>query len=93
MILITGDEDETEITLEEINSSFDVVQNAQTQCSAANRLFMANIHKTKVEYDILSKLSLCFCPYKSEEAYPLILDRGMNETYDISSMSDGYYDT
>ena len=93
MILITGDEDETEVTLEEINSSFDVVQNAQTQCSAANRLFMANIHKTKVEYDMLSKLSLCFCPYKSEEPYPLTVDRGMNETYDISSMSDGYYDT
>ena len=27
-ILITGDEDETEVTLEEINSSFDVIQNA-----------------------------------------------------------------
>ena len=92
MILITGDEDETEVTLEEINSSFDVIQNAQTQCSAANRLFMANIHKTKVEYDILSKLSLCFCPYKSEEPYPLI-NEGMNETYDISSTSEGYYDT
>ena len=91
-ILITGDEDETEVTLEEINSSFDVIQNAQTQCSAANRLFMANIHKSKVEYDILSKLSLCFCPYKSEENYPLV-NGGMNETYDISSVSDGYYDT
>jgi hypothetical protein len=30
MILITGDEDETEVTLEEINSSFDIIQNAQT---------------------------------------------------------------
>ena len=29
-ILITGDENETEVTLEEINSSFDVIQNAQT---------------------------------------------------------------
>lgn len=92
MILITGDEDETEVTLEEINSSFDVIQNAQTQCSAANRLFMANIHKTKVEYDLLSKLSLCFCPYKTEEDYPLI-NGGMDEQYDISSLSDGYYDT
>ena len=92
MILITGDEDETEVTLEEINSSFDVIQNAQTQCSAANRLFMANIHKSKVEYDILSKLSLCFCPYKSEEPYPLI-NGGMDETYNISATSDGYYDT
>jgi hypothetical protein len=32
---------------------------------------MANIHKSKIEYDELSKLSLCFCPYKHEEAYPL----------------------
>ena len=91
-ILITGDEDETEVTLEEINSSFDVIQNAQTQCSAANRLFMAHIHKSKVEYDLLSKLSLCFCPYKHEEDYPLI-NGGMDENYDISSVSDGYYDT
>ena len=29
-ILITGDENETEVTLEEINSTFDVIQNAQT---------------------------------------------------------------
>lgn len=91
-ILITGDENEIEVTLEEINSSFDVIQNAQTQCSAANRLFMANIHKTKVEYDLLSKLSLCFCPYKTEESYPLI-NGGIDENYSISARSDGYYDT
>ena len=91
-LLITGDENETDVTLEEINSSFDVIQNAKTQCSVANRLFMANIHKSRVEYDILSKLSLCFCPYKHEEDYPLSND-GMNETYEITAKSDGYYDT
>ena len=91
-ILITGDENETDITLEEINSSFDVIQNAQTQCTAANRLFMANIHKSRVEYELLSKLSLCFCPYKHEETYPLA-DDGINEVYEIRAKSDGYYDT
>ena len=91
-IVITGDENTTEVTLQEINSSFDVIQTAQTQCSAANRLFMANIHKQKVEYDILSQLSLCFCPYKTEETYPLAND-GISETYDINAYSDGYYDT
>ena len=90
-ILINGDENETDVTLEDINSSFDVIQNAKTQCTAANRLFMANIHKSKVEYDKLSKLSLCFCPYKHEEAYPLI--DSINETYEISAKSDGYYDS
>lgn len=92
-ILITGDENETEVTLEEINSSFDVIQNAQTQCTAANRLFMANVHKSKIEYDMLSKLSLCFCPYKAEENYPLTTNNGITESYDINSNSDGYYDT
>ena len=92
MILITGDEDETEVTLEEINSSFDVIQDAQTQCTAANRLFMANIHKSKVEYDLLSKISLCFCPYKSEESYPL-MNGGITEEYEIVQTQDGYYDT
>ena len=91
-ILITGDENETDVTLEEINSSFDVIQNAQTQCTAANRLFMANIHKSKIEYDTLSKLSLCFCPYKTEEKYPLTSD-GIDENYRIIANSDGYYDS
>lgn len=91
-ILITGDENETDVSIEEINTSFDVIQNAKTQCTAANRLFMANIHKTKVEYDLLSKLSLCFCPYKVEELYPLI-NGGIDEAYNISSRSDGYYDS
>ena len=91
-IFITGDENETEVTLEEINSSFDVIQNAKTQCTAGNRLFMANIHKSRIEYDELSKLSLCFCPYKSEEAYPLI-NGGMTEKYEINTWSLGYYDT
>ena len=91
-ILITGDENETEVTLEEINSSFDVIQNAQTQCTAANRLFMANIHKSKIEYDLLSKLSLCFCPHKSESVYEVFND-GIDETYNIRSRSDGYYDS
>ena len=90
-ILINGDENETEVTLEEINSSFDVIQNAQTQCSAANRLFMANIHKSKVEYEKLSKLSLCFLPYKYEEDYPL--SDSIDENYDIQSRSEGYYST
>ena len=91
-VIVTGDENTTEVTLEEINSSFDSIQNAKTQCSAANRLFMANIHKTRVEYDELSKLSLCFCPYKSEEQYPL-QDNGINQEYEILSRSDGYYDS
>ena len=91
-IFINGDENETEVTLEEINSSFDVIQNAKTQCTAGNRLFMANIHKSKIEYDNLAKLSLCFCPYKSEESYPLI-NGGMNEKYEINTWSSGYYDT
>ena len=91
-IFINGDENETEVTLEEINSSFDVIQNAKTQCTAGNRLFMANIHKTRIEYDELSKLSLCFCPYKSEESYPLI-NGGMNEKYEINTWNWGYYDT
>ena len=91
-IFINGDENETEVTLEEINSSFDVIQNAKTQCTAGNRLFMANIHKSRIEYDELSKLSLCFCPYKSEEPYPLI-NGGMNEKYEINTWSLGYYDT
>ena len=91
-IYINGDENETEVTLEEINSSFDVIQNSKTQCTVANRLFMANIHKSRIEYDKLSKLSLCFCPYKTEEPYPLT-NGGIDENYNITSLSMGYYDS
>ena len=92
LIVINGDEDEVEITLEEINSSFDSIQNAKTQCSASGRLLMANVHKTRVEYDKLLKLSLCFLPYKYQEDYPLA-DDGIDEQYNISARSDGYYDS
>lgn len=91
-ININGDEAETEVTLEDINSSFDVIQNAKTQCTASNRLFMANIHKVRIEYDTLAKLSLCFCPYKYEENYPLS-DNGISQDYIINSNTNGYYDS
>lgn len=93
VIIIDGNENTVDIDLETINSSFDTIQFAKTQCTAANRLFMANIHKTRIEYDRLSKLSLCFCPYKYEEDYPLACDEGITETYEINSISNGYYDT
>jgi hypothetical protein len=54
---------------------------------------MANIHKTRIEYDMLSKLSLCFCPYKHEELYPLTVDNGINKNYEINTSSHGYYDS
>jgi hypothetical protein len=53
---------------------------------------MAHIHKSKIEYDILSKLSLCFCPYKHEEVYPLAGER-IDEFYNITTTSNGYYDS
>jgi hypothetical protein len=53
---------------------------------------MANIHKSKIEYDLLSKLSLCFCPYKAESVYEVFND-GIDETYTIRSKTDGYYDS
>jgi hypothetical protein len=54
---------------------------------------MANIHKSKLEYGILSKLSLCFCPYKATEDYPLTDSSDFTELYEINSNSDGYYDS
>ena len=92
VVVINGDESTTDVTIEEINSHFDVIQTAQTQCSSANRLFMANIHKSKIEYDMLSKLSLCFCPYKAEEPYPLS-NGNLDYKYNINSISNGYYDS
>ena len=59
-IFITGNEQKTEITVDEINPQYQIAQNVQTQESCQNRLFFGNIQNQNIDYTELSDLSLRF---------------------------------
>lgn len=87
-VLITGNEEDTTITAADINLHYNIVDAAKTSAVCQNMLFMANVHKPDIPYKELQDLSLRFIPHVHEESYELEMD----EKYDISSISNGYYD-
>ena len=87
-IVISGYEDVTEVTLQDINPMYQIAGSVQAQAQCQNRLFFGNVHKPDVPYDDLTDLSLRFLPYVQQEDYPLTID----QNYTITSNSYGYYD-
>lgn len=87
-IFITGFEQTTQVSAEDINLQFNVVDSAYTQAICQNRLFMANVHKPDIPYTELEDLSLRILPYLHTETYPLELDYN----YNITSIEKGYID-
>ena len=87
-ITITGYEDVTEISVDEINPFYQIADSVETQAACQNMLFLGNIHKPNIPYQELADLSLRFLPRIKEEEYPLIID----QNYNIQSTSYGYYD-
>ena len=59
-IYITGNEDTTEISVEEINVKYQIAENVQTQEQCQNMLFFGNIQDQVIDYKELSDLSLRF---------------------------------
>lgn len=59
-VFITGNEQKTEITVDEINPQYQIAQNVQTQESCQNRLFFGNVQNQNIDYTELSDLSLRF---------------------------------
>lgn len=89
-IIITGYEDEVEVTTSEINPQYQIADSVQTQEQCQNRLFLGNIRKPEIPYAELEDLSLRFLPYlEDSEDYPLTIDKD----YNIKSSSRGYYDS
>lgn len=70
-VLITGYENVTEVTLEEINPNYQVVQDAYTQDTCQNMLFLANVHKTDIPYLELQDISLRFVPFVNLKSYDI----------------------
>lgn len=87
-IVITGYEDTTQVSIEDINPSYQLASAIQTQTACQNRLFIGNIQKPEIPYQELTDLSLRFLPRIKQEVYPLSID----SSYNISSTSNGYYD-
>ena len=89
-IIITGYEDEIEVSSSEINPQYQIADSVQTQEQCQNMLFLGNIRKPEIPYAELEDLSLRFLPYLDDsEDYPLTIDKD----YNIKSSSRGYYDS
>lgn len=84
-IFITGNEQKTEIIVDEINPQYQIAQNVQTQESCQNRLFFGNIQNQNIDYTELSDLSLRFIARaNTEQSY----DPG---THDYNTASRNTY--
>lgn len=59
-VFITGNEQKTEITVDEINPQYQIAQNVQTQETCQNMLFFGNVQNQNIDYTELSDLSLRF---------------------------------
>lgn len=88
-LIISGFEDVQQVTTDDINVTYQLYGSAETQDTAQNMLFLANVDKPKIEYNDLADCALRFLP---------ILD--VSEKYDINqigldysgSTSNTYYD-
>lgn len=59
-VFITGNEQKTAVTVDEINPQYQIAQNVQTQESCQNMLFFGNVQNQNIDYTELSDLSLRF---------------------------------
>lgn len=93
-VYITGNEDTTEISVEEINVKYQIAQSVQTQAQCQNMLFFGNIQDQVIDYKELSDLSLRFMarPDKSKVYSPVPHDYNniISDTYSDPKFIYGY---
>ena len=87
-ILITGFEQTYDVTKEDINLFYNIIDSAKAATTAKSMLFLGNVHKPALPCEKLKDLSLRFLPYLKDKKYELSMD----QEYVISSKSRGYYD-
>ena len=89
IIVISGYEPYTEVTIDEINLKYQIYGSAETQAACQNMLFLANVDKPKIPYEDLADCALRFIPtINSDEKYN-IDQIGIDYT---GSVSNTYYD-
>lgn len=90
IITISGYESVEEISLDEINTMYQVYGSAETQAVSQNMLFLANVDKPKTEYDELRDCALRFLPVIDDSKTYDINQIGLDYT---GSASGTYYDS
>lgn len=86
-VSINGYEEQIEVSLNDINVQYQLVNAAQTQASAQNRLFLGNLKKQEIDYKTLTQLALRFYP-----TVDMTADIGyVEQTYKDSSNKYEYY--
>lgn len=61
-LVINGYEDTLDVSINEINEQYNLVESSRTQDIAQNMLFMGNVNKLEIPYKELADLSLRFYP-------------------------------
>lgn len=89
-ILITGNENTTEIPLSEINVQFFLADKVQAQAVCQNRLFIGNINKPNQHYEELTDLSLRILPYKVVTKSESLIGKVDNDYFDASGLYEYY---
>lgn len=70
VLIISGFEPVTEVTLDDINVFYQIYGSAETQAAAQNMLFLANVDRPKIPYQDLADCALRFIPtINSDEKY------------------------
>lgn len=87
-ITITGFEPTVQLTEQDLNLTYSLVDCAETSATCQNRLFLANIQKPFIDYELLEQLSLRFLPRAVSEDY----DVNITNRYTIQSGKKGYID-
>ena len=87
-LVITGYESVLQVSVDEINLNYQIYGSAETQATAQNILFLANVDKPKTEYEDLADCALRFLPILNVESYN-IDQIGVNYGGNISNT---YYD-
>lgn len=87
-IHITGYEPTINLTSQDINLNYQIVNAAKTQAQCQNMLMLGNVHKPEIPYKELSDLALHFCPYLKNKEYDCKID----QQYNITTSSLGYID-
>ncbi len=93
-ISITGFEQAIEVSMDDINVSYNVVDNARCQIDNQNMLFLGNVSNPNLQYKELADLSLRFLPQINTDNSIGYVDQNYNDSsggYEYYNASNIYY--
>ena len=88
-LVVSGFEDVQEVTINDINATYQIYGSVETQDTVQNMLFLANVDKPKTQYDDLADCALRFLPILSVSEKYNTKQIGLDYT---GSISNTYYD-